>query len=98
MLILEQWPRQIAPAAGGTLASNFRVLRLDQPARQPSQLSWTTPVKVVSRLAWGASTQLSSFPQHCLLWAGLCSALPLGGALPGAGAADGAWPLPEVGS
>lgn len=44
MLILEQWPRQIAPAAGGTLASNFRVLRLDQPAGQPSQLSWTTPV------------------------------------------------------
>lgn len=76
MLILEQWPRQIAPAAGGTLASNFRVLRLDQPAGQPSQLSWTTPVKVVSRLAWGASTtQLPGFSQHCLLWALLCSAL-----------------------
>lgn len=57
MLILEQWPRQIAPAARGTLASNFRALkRLDQPAGQPSQLSWATPVKVVSRLAWGAST------------------------------------------
>lgn len=69
MLILEQWPRQIAPAARGTLASNFRVLRLDQPAGQPSQLSWTTPAQVVSRLAWGASTQLPSFPQHRLPWA-----------------------------
>lgn len=38
MLILEQWPRQIAPAAGRTLASNFRVLRVwtNQPASFPS--------------------------------------------------------------
>lgn len=74
MLILEQWPRQIAPAAGRTLASNFRVLRLDQPAGQPSQVPWTTPVKV------GVSPRMgrvyhSYTATTALLPGGLCSAL-----------------------
>lgn len=54
--------------------------RLDQPAGQPSQLSWTTPVKVVSRLAWGASTwhwtQLHSYSYH-----GTTALLPVCGLL-----------------
>lgn len=76
MLILEQWPRQIAPAAVGTLASNFRVLRMDQPAGQPSQDSWTTPVKggVSPRMGRVYGLSMEYTAARAMVTAALCSA------------------------